>query len=457
MDHQYIKGVVEGFYGRPWTWQERMDILSYLEGQYNLYIYAPKEDQYHRELWRKDYPESFMKTFEKLVRHGKKKNIEVSLALSPGLSLVYSDENDLNRVCDKFKAFSKIGVTTFCLFFDDIPERLVHESDQKAFSSLANAQSVFTNAVYQKMKGQVENLQFIMCPTLYHGEQVNAYHHELGEKIQPGIEIMWTGRQVCSEKIEAKEAEMISKVFQRPVLYWDNYPVNDSSMAPELHIGPYTGRDANLYQHASGIILNPMSRAYASLIALYNAGEYFEQKEHYDPLNSWKNAIKKLVPQCHEAFLEFAQANMKSPLEKEHSARIKAILKEFESLYKDKKREKAAEYLTIQGKRIQANAKAIEENSPPKLLDDIRMWLEAYNHWGKTITLVGQIIHADLSMYREDSSQENLDTVTAQNDRLEKRLKEAVSFQTSIFGDDLFSFALNRLRISKGLVSMYRY
>jgi len=85
------------------------------------------------------------------------------------------------------------------------------------------------------------------------------------------------------------------------------------------------------------------------------------------------------------------------------------------------------------------------------------MWLEAYNHWGKTITLVGQIIHADLSMYREDSSQENLDTVTAQNDRLEKRLKEAVSFQTSIFGDDLFSFALNRLRISKGLVSMYRY
>jgi hypothetical protein len=44
-----IRGVVEGFYGTPWTYAERLDILRF-EGQHgmNVYHYGPKYDPYHR-------------------------------------------------------------------------------------------------------------------------------------------------------------------------------------------------------------------------------------------------------------------------------------------------------------------------------------------------------------------------------------------------------------------------
>ncbi len=457
MKNEYIKGVVEGFYGKPWTWQERKDIISSISGTYNLYIYAPKEDKYHRDLWREHYSEDFMTVFEALVNHGKENKIDVSLALSPGLSLVHSDEQDLEIICDKFMRFADRGVSTFCLFFDDIPESLVHQADKNYFSSLAEAQSYFTNAVYKRLVNKIDHFKFIMCPTLYFGTETNDYHHELGEKVLQGIEIMWTGPKVCSEKLETTDAKMISNAFKRPVLYWDNYPVNDSAMAPELHTGPYVGRDGELYKQSSGIILNPMSRAYASMISILNAGDYFREKEHFDAVSSWKNIIKKLAPECHEELTEFAEANLKSPLCSEPSPMISELLKTYGELYSERKREAAAELLIKTGKHIERNAKTIRQKLDTNLLKDIQMWLEEYAYWGGTMTLTGDVLLADLSMYREDTSEENLDDVTAKNKRLEERLKKSVAFCTTVFGDELFTFALDRLRISKGLVTMYRY
>ena len=50
-------GVVEGFYGPPWSHQDRIDILRFM-GRVGLthYYYAPKDDPYHRDRWREPYP-----------------------------------------------------------------------------------------------------------------------------------------------------------------------------------------------------------------------------------------------------------------------------------------------------------------------------------------------------------------------------------------------------------------
>ncbi len=45
-----MRAVVEGFYGTPWSQEERLDqIKMYGEYKMNAYIYAPKSDPYHRE------------------------------------------------------------------------------------------------------------------------------------------------------------------------------------------------------------------------------------------------------------------------------------------------------------------------------------------------------------------------------------------------------------------------
>ena len=49
-----LRGVVEGFYGKEWTAEERAVVLRFCHSNHlNAYIYAPKDDPYHRKKWRK--------------------------------------------------------------------------------------------------------------------------------------------------------------------------------------------------------------------------------------------------------------------------------------------------------------------------------------------------------------------------------------------------------------------
>lgn len=44
------RGSIEGFYGNPWSHQDRLNQIEfYGKSKLNTYIYAPKDDVYHRE------------------------------------------------------------------------------------------------------------------------------------------------------------------------------------------------------------------------------------------------------------------------------------------------------------------------------------------------------------------------------------------------------------------------
>lgn len=53
-----IRGVIEGFYGKPWSDEARKDMFEFM-GKHgmNTYIYSPKNDPYLRDKWRDLYPE----------------------------------------------------------------------------------------------------------------------------------------------------------------------------------------------------------------------------------------------------------------------------------------------------------------------------------------------------------------------------------------------------------------
>lgn len=51
-----MRGIVEGFYGTPWSHADRLEMLHFSkEKKFNAYIYAPKDDPYHRAKWREPY------------------------------------------------------------------------------------------------------------------------------------------------------------------------------------------------------------------------------------------------------------------------------------------------------------------------------------------------------------------------------------------------------------------
>ena len=96
-----MRGIVEGFYGAPWSLEDRLDMIDFCAAHgFNAYIYAPKDDPYHREKWRKSYPKSKLKEIQQLVEKSKEKNVEFIFAISPGLNSEF-DKDDLKKILKK--------------------------------------------------------------------------------------------------------------------------------------------------------------------------------------------------------------------------------------------------------------------------------------------------------------------------------------------------------------------
>lgn len=453
------KGIVEGFYGKEWSWQERRDVVIFAGSiGYNLYIYAPKADLLHRENWREMYDEAFINEFSKLINTGKRNGVEVSMAVSPGLSLVYSDDRELEILKNKYLIFSRLGVRIISIFLDDIPERLVHEADIEQYDSLADAQSDFVNRLYHALKSEIPDMKMLLCPTPYHGERVGEYHTTLGEKLTDEIEIMWTGPKVCSEKIPVNNVKMASEAFKRNVMIWDNYPVNDSVMVPELHIGLYKGRESGIYQSCSGLVVNPMNQPYASMLTLKNIKKYLDNPPDYDPDEGLKDSIKEMYPSFWKEYLCFAQVNDISPVnmgDPEKAADMKSI---FEGYWKNGELPELSHQFKSKSEMIESVYEKICEKAAENLINDIQDWLNEFRVYGEifdkfsTLILEIEIVYKD-----EHPSDEKILSIRQAIKETEEILKRTIDFRTRVFGNCIRNYAFETLITCKGLLRLVDY
>mgnify|MGYP001455134020 CR=1 FL=1 len=120
-----LAGVIEGFYGRPWSHDERLEMIDFLaEVGLNTFIYSPKNDLFTRQRWRDPYPEREAAELAELVTRAHAVGVDVHFALSPGLSMRYSDPADTDAILAKFAQVADVGIDGFELFLDDIPDAL---------------------------------------------------------------------------------------------------------------------------------------------------------------------------------------------------------------------------------------------------------------------------------------------------------------------------------------------
>jgi hyaluronoglucosaminidase len=291
-----IRGVIEGFYGLFYTAPEREDLISFIADHgFNLYIYGPKNDRQHRARWRESYPEFIMDQFAETVAHSKNLGIEFCYSIGSGVSANYASEEDFHLVTSKYKAFYDIGVRHFMIMLDDIAAEFHHEEEQLMFNSYAEAHVYTANRLLYWLKSLDKSCRLSLCPTDYHGRApFSDYIHELGKGLDHEIDIFYTGPEICSETISEQDAADFAAAVQRKPIIWDNYPVNDLAMTSEMHIGPITGRGSSLPDVCKGFIVNTMSQAEASKIALLTFADYFKNPDGYEPWSSWENALKTI-------------------------------------------------------------------------------------------------------------------------------------------------------------------
>uniref|UniRef100_A0A6Q2ZGJ4 Protein O-GlcNAcase n=1 Tax=Esox lucius TaxID=8010 RepID=A0A6Q2ZGJ4_ESOLU len=192
---KFISGVVEGFYGRPWTMEQRKELFRRQQKWgLNTYLYAPKDDYKHRMFWREMYSVEEAEQLMTLISAAKEYGIEFIYAISPGLDITFSNQKEVSALKRKLDQVTHFGCKSFALLFDDIDHNMC-PADKEVFSSFAHAQVSITNEIFQYL-GEPET--FLFCPTEYCGTfcypsvAQSPYLHTVGEKLLPGVEVLWT-------------------------------------------------------------------------------------------------------------------------------------------------------------------------------------------------------------------------------------------------------------------------
>ncbi|WP_308637599.1 protein O-GlcNAcase [Paenibacillus silvisoli] len=326
-----LRGIIEGFYGKPWEAEEQRGMLRFISASgMNTYFYGPKDDSYHRAKWRENYDDASYERLKLLFEEASRHYLDFYYCVGPGLSMRYSCGQDRADLIAKLKHIHRIGVRKFGLLFDDIPGELQHAEDRESYEDLVAAHIDVVRQVYAELKAFDPAIQLVVCPTQYHGKGTEYYVSKLGRNLDPGIDLFWTGRYICSREITMPEAAaFVQSTYHKP-LYWDNYPVNDVEMIHEMHIGPYRERDPHLYLFTRGIIANCMEAAESSKFAIATIADYLWNPVNYDPASSWKRAVLQIVGEKdHEPFLAFADNVLYSCLFLRNAPKLNEAIEQF--------------------------------------------------------------------------------------------------------------------------------
>lgn len=247
MEPLALRGTIEGFYGPPWTAAQRRDHLRFsADVGLNAYVYAPKDDPYHRRLWREPYPAELLGELATLVSVAAGLGVRFVYALHPALSMRYAEDTEHDLLVAKARQLQSIGVQEFALLFDDVP--------LSAGLGTAHGEAV------ARFAATVGRPVFV-CPTDYAGIEASPYRTDLAASLPADVLVAWTGRDVVVGSVTRAEIDAAAASYQRPLVLWDNFPVNDFEPS-RLFLGPLTGRPASVAGSALvGVIANAMIEA----------------------------------------------------------------------------------------------------------------------------------------------------------------------------------------------------
>jgi hypothetical protein len=303
-----IRGVIEGFYGEPWSHEQRLRVLREI-GSWgmNRYVYAPKDDLYHRRRWRDPYPDDEAQRLSELATAARSAGVELVYALHPALDLVHADEADHEAIAAKIRALHGIGFRRFALLFDDVDEILGDARDRDRWGSDAAGTGRMHGATCARVETEVLAPlglagTLLMVPTDYAGSGHSGYRHGLGETLPRDTTVMWTGDDVVVGVVTAEHIAGAAAAFgHRPLALWDNFPVNDFDPA-RAFLGPLLGRTGLAPEAGlSGILANPMVQCEPSRFALHTIATWARDPGAYDPAAAAEQALHAVAGKDAEA------------------------------------------------------------------------------------------------------------------------------------------------------------
>lgn len=281
-----LTGLIEGFYGRPWTFAQRrimVDDLARLG--LDTYLYAPKADAHLRRRWTEDWPASERRALEALAAHCRERDVAFCPGLSPfRLHECYGPEQR-RRLRERLRSLDDLGAPLLAVLFDDMPGALPELAARQA-------------EIVTDIAAWSDAAELLVCPTYYSDDPVldrvfgvrpPAYREQLGAALPARARVLWTGSAVCPGAVSRDDLASAAAAFGRAVTLWDNWPVNDSATrSRHLYLSAPPAREGALTDCCAGHLCNAMNQptlslpALAGLAALHgrigDAGEWLRQR-----------------------------------------------------------------------------------------------------------------------------------------------------------------------------------
>lgn len=272
-------GIIEGFYGPLWSWQERRRVVSGLKPHgYSFYLYAPKADAFLRRRWSEPHPAAQAEELAAFARFCRDSGVRFGVGLSPFEIFNRFDDAARQALADKLAFLDRLEIEELAILFDDM------HSDTP---QLAATQAEIIHWVMARTRAQ----RMSVCPSYYSddpvldrvfGQRPGHYLEDLGSMLDPAVQVFWTGEEVCSREVSPGHLERVASALQRKPVLWDNYPVNDGDrMSRHLHLRGFTGRPAANGPLLSGHVINPALQPTLTMIPAITLADSYRLGRDY--------------------------------------------------------------------------------------------------------------------------------------------------------------------------------
>jgi hyaluronoglucosaminidase len=286
-------GIIEGFFGKPWSWAERAAAVRFLRPHgYSFYLYAPKADPWLRRRWQEPHPATEMAALEEFRDTCRTLDVRFGIGLTPFELHLQAGRAWQEPLAAKLAQLAPLKPDDLAILFDDmrgdVPE-------------LAERQAAIVH--FAGERGIAARI--LSCPSYYSddpildvafGQRPAFYLEQLGRLLDPAVQLYWTGPEVGAREFTPGHLARVAGQMGRKPMLWDNYPVNDGArMSQHLHLRGFTGRPAAIATQIAGHGVNPASQPLLSRIPLLTLAESYRAGDSYDYLAAFHRAAREIL------------------------------------------------------------------------------------------------------------------------------------------------------------------
>ena len=365
-----FRGLIEGYYGLPWSWEEKADLLAFgSDFKMNRIVYAPKDDPYHVTKWKDLYPdksedpENNIQNVTIAAQTARRYKADLvwtahcfgytdgAVAGENGIRYTAGDENipgsDINLLKAKFQQLYDAGVRSFGLLLDDCdygprtlhnPWANIYNPNEPLTEEVLAETTAIVNIMADWCAEKGDCYDLIFCPASYNLDWMKngfkrfytqAYQYQevsyYDLHFRENVAIITTGTSTFSDtdqsiadrfKREGVSASTgyASGAERRNPLMWTNYPTVDSDNV--LDFGPQYNLRTDLNpEDFYGLMSNPFQWAQMNKTVIPSICQYTWNLKDFDAEEVYEAQMKYVMDteELAEAMLVLAEHNDRKP------------------------------------------------------------------------------------------------------------------------------------------------